>query len=35
LPKDLETLGAPIPAIGLFGTCEDLLDGFYQYTLSL
>jgi MFS family permease len=31
LPKYLETLGAPIPAIGFFGTCEDLLDGLYQY----
>ena len=26
LPKYLESLGAPITAIGLFGTCEDLLD---------
>src|SRR6059036_3738927 len=31
LPKYLETLGAPITAIGLFGTCEDFLDGVYQY----
>jgi MFS family permease len=31
VPKYLEALGAPIPAIGLFGTCEDLLDGLYQY----
>jgi MFS family permease len=31
LPKYLEILGAPITAIGLFGTCEDFLDGVYQY----
>jgi MFS family permease len=31
LPKYLESLGAPIQAIGLFGTCEDFLDGVYQY----
>src|SRR5690349_15398187 len=31
LPKYLEALGAPIPAIGLFGTCQDFLDGVYQY----
>jgi MFS family permease len=31
LPKYLENLGAPITAIGLFGTCEDFLDGAYQY----
>jgi MFS family permease len=31
LPKYLQSLGAPITAIGLFGTCEDLLDGLYQY----
>jgi MFS family permease len=31
LPKYLESLGAPITAIGLFGTCEDFLDGVYQY----
>ena len=31
VPKYLETLGAPITAIGLFGTCEDFLDGVYQY----
>jgi MFS family permease len=31
LPKYLESLGAPITAIGLFGTCEDFLDGIYQY----
>jgi len=27
----LEWLGAPITAIGLFGTVEDFLDGVYQY----
>jgi MFS family permease len=31
LPKYLQALGAPITAIGLFGTIEDLLDGLYQY----
>jgi len=31
LPKYLEQLGAPILAIGLFGTTEDFLDGAYQY----
>lgn len=31
LPKYLETLGAPVTAIGLFGTTEDFLDGIYQY----
>lgn len=31
LPKYLEALGAPILAIGLFGSVEDLLDGLYQY----
>ena len=31
LPKYLEALGAPIVAIGLFGTAEDALDGVYQY----
>lgn len=31
LPKYLEALGAPILAIGLFGTTRDLLDGLYQY----
>lgn len=31
LPKYLEALGAPVVAIGLFGTTEDLLDGVYQY----
>lgn len=30
-PKYLETLGAPILAIGLYGTIQDTLDGLYQY----
>ncbi len=30
-PKYLQSLGAPITAIGLFGTAEDFLDGVYQY----
>src|SRR5262245_53203439 len=31
VPKYLETLGAPITAVGLYGTTRDLLDGLYQY----
>jgi MFS family permease len=31
LPKYLEALGAPVTAIGFFGTCQDFLDGVYQY----
>src|SRR3954471_14491674 len=31
LPKYLQLLGAPITAIGAFGTAEDFLDGVYQY----
>jgi MFS family permease len=31
LPGYLQALGAPITAIGLFGTAEDLFDGLYQY----
>src|SRR4051794_2372951 len=31
LPKYLESLGAPIVAIGAYGTAEDFLDGIYQY----
>src|SRR5678815_1342867 len=31
LPKYLEALGAPLPAIGLFASVQDLLDGVYQY----
>jgi MFS family permease len=30
LPKYLEALGAPVVAIGAFGTTRDLLDGLYQ-----
>jgi MFS family permease len=31
LPKYLESLGAPMVAIGLYGSTQDLLDGLYQY----
>jgi MFS family permease len=31
VPKYLEALGAPVTAIGLFGSFQDLLDGIYQY----
>jgi MFS family permease len=31
VPKYLEALGAPVTAIGLFASCQDLLDGVYQY----
>ena len=31
LPKYLEALGAPILAIGAYGSTEDVLDGLYQY----
>ena len=31
IPKYLESLGAPIVAIGAYGSTEDLLDGLYQY----
>jgi MFS family permease len=31
LPKYLQVLGAPVIAIGLFGSAEDFLDGAYQY----
>jgi MFS family permease len=31
LPKYLQQLGAPVVAIGAFGTAEDLLDSLYQY----
>ena len=31
LPKYLEALGAPIVAIGAYGTAKDFLDGIYQY----
>jgi MFS family permease len=31
LPRYLQALGAPIRAVGLFGSLEDFLDGVYQY----
>ncbi len=31
IPKYLEALGAPVMAIGAYGSTEDLLDGVYQY----
>lgn len=31
LPKYLQALGAPIAAVGLFGSARDFLDGVYQY----
>jgi MFS family permease len=31
IPKYLEALGASVTVIGLFGTCQDFLDGVYQY----
>ena len=31
LPKYLDVLGAPVLAIGLYGTVRDFLDGLYQY----
>jgi MFS family permease len=31
LPKYLEVLGAPVIAIGVYGSTQDLLDGLYQY----
>jgi MFS family permease len=31
LPKYLESLGASISVVGLFGTAEDFLDALYQY----
>jgi MFS family permease len=31
LPRYLQALGAPIRAVGLFGSVEDFLDGIYQY----
>jgi MFS family permease len=31
MPKYLEALGAPVVAIGAYGSTEDLLDGLYQY----
>lgn len=31
LPKYLEALGAPVLAIGAYGSTEDFLDAVYQY----
>jgi MFS family permease len=31
VPKYLEALGAPVVAIGLYGSVRDVLDGVYQY----
>jgi MFS family permease len=31
VPKYLQALGAPVLAIGLYGTLRDLIDGLYQY----
>jgi len=31
IPRYLEALGAPVAAIGLYGTTRDFLDGVYQY----
>lgn len=31
LPRYLQALGAPIRAVGLFGSAKDFLDGVYQY----
>src|SRR2546429_9420476 len=31
LPKYLESLGASVAVVGLFGTSEDFLDAIYQY----
>jgi MFS family permease len=31
LPKYLESLGASVAAVGLFGTAEDFFDAIYQY----
>jgi MFS family permease len=31
IPKYLEALGAPVVAIGVYGSTEDMLDGLYQY----
>src|SRR5258708_20611739 len=32
LPKYLESLGASVAAVGLFGTAEDFFDALYQYS---
>src|SRR6266568_1839104 len=31
LPQYLRALGAPIRAVGFYGSLEDFLDGIYQY----
>ncbi|HSD72242.1 MAG TPA: MFS transporter, partial [Thermoanaerobaculia bacterium] len=31
VPKYLQALGAPVIAIGLYGTLRDFVDGAYQY----
>jgi hypothetical protein len=31
LPKYLESIGASVAIVGLFGTSEDFLDALYQY----
>ena len=31
LPKYLESLGASVAVVGLFGTAEDFFDAIYQY----
>lgn len=31
MPKYLEALGAPVLAVGLYGSARDLIDGMYQY----
>jgi MFS family permease len=31
LPRYLQVLGAPVSAVGLYGSAEDFLDGVYQY----
>ena len=31
IPKYLEALGAPVTAVGLYGTLRDFVDGIYQY----
>ena len=30
-PKYLESLGAPVTAVGFYGTLRDFVDGAYQY----
>ena len=31
IPKFLEALGAPITAVGFYGSIKDFIDGLYQY----